>query len=168
MRRSPLPASNSANLTDELPELSTSTKPPGLPAVAWSKPAAVVVVLGMLLGAGGDLCAALVMVSIGVIWLSFRPPVPGYEFRVQKVRSKARSLLLQPSKRLPAACARSSCFSPSRGLPRGRSTLVTGGTGSGKTLLGLHFLVAGAREHGEPGVLVTFEESAEKVSANVA
>jgi circadian clock protein KaiC len=54
------------------------------------------------------------------------------------------------------------------GLPHGRSTLVTGGTGSGKTLLGLHFLVAGAREHGEPGVLVTFEESAEKVSANVA
>jgi len=54
------------------------------------------------------------------------------------------------------------------GLPRGRSTLVTGGTGSGKTLLGLHFLVAGAREHGEPGVLVTFEESAEKVSADVA
>ncbi len=54
------------------------------------------------------------------------------------------------------------------GLPRGRSTLVTGGTGSGKTLLGLEFLVAGAREHGEPGVLVTFEESAEKVTANVA
>ena len=54
------------------------------------------------------------------------------------------------------------------GLPHGRLTLVTGGTGSGKTLLGLHFLVAGAREHGEPGVLVTFEESAEKVSANVA
>jgi circadian clock protein KaiC len=54
------------------------------------------------------------------------------------------------------------------GLPQGRSTLVVGGTGSGKTLLGLQFLVAGAREHGEPGVLVTFEESAEKVSANVA
>jgi len=54
------------------------------------------------------------------------------------------------------------------GLPNGRSTLVTGGTGSGKTLLGLQFLVAGAREYGEPGVLVTFEESAEKVSANVA
>ncbi len=54
------------------------------------------------------------------------------------------------------------------GLPRGRSTLVTGGTGSGKTLLGLQFLVAGAREYGEPGVLVTFEEAAAKVSANVA
>jgi circadian clock protein KaiC len=54
------------------------------------------------------------------------------------------------------------------GLPQGRSTLVTGGTGTGKTLLGLQFLVAGAREHGEPGVLVTFEESADKVTANVA
>ena len=54
------------------------------------------------------------------------------------------------------------------GLPKGRSTLVTGGAGSGKTLLGLEFLVAGAREFGEPGVLVTFEESAAKVSANVA
>ena len=54
------------------------------------------------------------------------------------------------------------------GLPQGRSTLVTGGTGTGKTLLGVQFLVAGAREHGEPGVLVTFEESAEKVAANVA
>ena len=54
------------------------------------------------------------------------------------------------------------------GLPQGRSTLVTGGTGTGKTLLGLQFLVAGARGHGEPGVLVTFEESAEKVTADVA
>ena len=54
------------------------------------------------------------------------------------------------------------------GLPRGRTTLVAGGAGSGKTLLGLHFLVAGAREYGEPGVLLTFEESTAKVSANVA
>ena len=53
------------------------------------------------------------------------------------------------------------------GLPRGRSTLVTGGTGTGKTLLGLQFLVTGARECGEPGVLVSFEESAEKVAADV-
>jgi KaiC len=54
------------------------------------------------------------------------------------------------------------------GLPEGRSTLVTGVIGCGKTLLGLQFLVAGARQYGEPGVLVTFEESAEKVTANVA
>ena len=37
-----------------------------------------------------------------------------------------------------------------------------------KTLLGLQFLVAGAREYGEPGVLLTFEESTAKVTANVA
>ena len=54
------------------------------------------------------------------------------------------------------------------GLPRGRCTLVTGGAGCGKTLLGLQFLVAGAREFGEPGVLVTFEESVEEVTADVA
>ena len=54
------------------------------------------------------------------------------------------------------------------GLPKGRSTLVTGGTGCGKTLLGMQFLVAGAREYGEPGVLVTFEESAGKITANFA
>ena len=41
------------------------------------------------------------------------------------------------------------------GLPRGRVTLVAGSAGAGKTLLGLEFLVAGARQYGEPGVLVT-------------
>ncbi len=46
-------------------------------------------------------------------------------------------------------------------------TLVAGSAGAGKTLLGLNFLVAGAREYGEPGVLMTFEESAEKVASNV-
>ena len=45
---------------------------------------------------------------------------------------------------------------------------MTGGAGTGKALLGLQFLVAGAREHGEPGVLVTFEESAGEVAADVA
>ena len=53
------------------------------------------------------------------------------------------------------------------GLPQGRVTLVAGSAGAGKTLLGLQFLVAGARDYGEPGVLLTFEESAAKVAANV-
>ena len=53
------------------------------------------------------------------------------------------------------------------GLPRGRVSLVAGSAGAGKTLLGLEFLVAGARKYGEPGVLVSFEESAEKVTLNV-
>jgi circadian clock protein KaiC len=53
------------------------------------------------------------------------------------------------------------------GLPSGRVTLVAGSAGAGKTLLGLQFLVSGARDSGEPGVLLTFEESAAKVAANV-
>ena len=51
------------------------------------------------------------------------------------------------------------------GLPRGRTTLVCGGPGSGKTVLGLEFLCRGAMK-GEPGVFVTFEESTEAIRMN--
>lgn len=54
------------------------------------------------------------------------------------------------------------------GLPRGRPTLVCGGAGCGKTLLGMEFLIRGALEHGEPGVFMSFEESEEELAANVA
>jgi len=54
------------------------------------------------------------------------------------------------------------------GLPRGRPTLVCGPAGCGKTLLAMEFLVRGITEHGEPGVFVAFEESAEDLVANVA
>jgi circadian clock protein KaiC len=54
------------------------------------------------------------------------------------------------------------------GLPRGRTTLVCGGSGSGKTLLGMEFLVKGAMDYEEPGVLMCFEESAGKLARNVA
>lgn len=43
------------------------------------------------------------------------------------------------------------------GLRRGSSTLVVGGAGTGKTLLGLHFLFAGVAA-GEQGLLVSFQE----------
>ena len=46
-------------------------------------------------------------------------------------------------------------------------TLVAGGVGTGKTLLGLEFLAAGARHYGDPGVLMTFEETEAKVALNV-
>jgi circadian clock protein KaiC len=55
----------------------------------------------------------------------------------------------------------------SGGLPRGRTTLLTGGPGCGKTLLATEFLVRGA-EMGEPGVFLAFEETAEELMANVA
>ena len=54
------------------------------------------------------------------------------------------------------------------GIPRGRITLVAGASGSGKTVLGMEFLVRGAALHGEPGVFVSFEESEEDLAANFA
>ena len=54
------------------------------------------------------------------------------------------------------------------GLPKGRPTLVCGGPGSGKTLLALTFLVNGAVQFGEPGVLLTFEENGDEIAADVA
>lgn len=54
------------------------------------------------------------------------------------------------------------------GIPRGRNTLVVGGPGSGKTLLGLEFLLSGARDFGEPGVCMSFEETPEQLAINVA
>jgi circadian clock protein KaiC len=53
------------------------------------------------------------------------------------------------------------------GLPRGRPTLVCGGAGCGKTLLGTEFLVRGAVQFYEPGVFVSFEESPPELTANV-
>jgi circadian clock protein KaiC len=52
------------------------------------------------------------------------------------------------------------------GLPRGRSTLVCGGPGAGKTLLGIEFLARGARDFGEAGVFVSFEERADDLAKN--
>ena len=54
------------------------------------------------------------------------------------------------------------------GLPAGRPTLVCGSAGCGKSLFGLEFLVRGATQYGEPGVLMTFEERAEDIAKNVA
>ena len=54
------------------------------------------------------------------------------------------------------------------GLPRGRTTLVCGGAGSGKTLLAMEFIVRGIRDYGEPGVFMAFEETEEDLIKNVA
>jgi circadian clock protein KaiC len=54
------------------------------------------------------------------------------------------------------------------GLPRGRATVVLGGAGSGKTVFALQTLVHGARDCGEPGIFVAFEESAARIVANAA
>ena len=50
----------------------------------------------------------------------------------------------------------------SGGIPEGTATLVAGGAGVGKTLVGLHFIIQGIQQ-GEPGVLVTFQETPEQL-----
>src|SRR5688572_28753240 len=52
------------------------------------------------------------------------------------------------------------------GLPRGRTTLLVGGPGSGKTILSLQFLMHGALNCKEPGVFVAFEEPPACIIAN--
>lgn len=53
------------------------------------------------------------------------------------------------------------------GLPRGRTTLVVGGMGAGKTIFAVQALAEGVRL-GEAGVLLAFEESPKDILANMA
>ena len=54
------------------------------------------------------------------------------------------------------------------GLARGRTTLLCGGPGTGKTVLAAQFLVNGAMEFDEPGVFLAFEEREDSIAANMA
>lgn len=52
------------------------------------------------------------------------------------------------------------------GLPINRTTLLAGTAGSGKTVFAVQFIAAGIAR-GEPGVFVTFEESADDIRKNM-
>ena len=54
------------------------------------------------------------------------------------------------------------------GLPIGRSTLISGTSGTGKTVFSLNFLHNGIRDFNEPGIFVTFEESPLDILRNAA
>ena len=54
------------------------------------------------------------------------------------------------------------------GLPKNRITLISGGTGSGKTLLGIDFLVNGVIHYKERGVFMSFEETEDEIYQDVA
>ena len=53
------------------------------------------------------------------------------------------------------------------GLPVGRTTLIAGSAGSGKTIFAMQFLAEGV-DRGQPGVFVTFEETPDDIRNNVA
>ena len=54
------------------------------------------------------------------------------------------------------------------GLPKNRTTLFCGNTGTGKTLLGIDFLINGAIHYNEPGVFMSFEETEDELYKDVA
>ncbi len=54
------------------------------------------------------------------------------------------------------------------GLPKNRTTLICGSTGSGKTLLGIDFLINGAINYNEPGIFMSFEETEDELYKDVA
>ena len=53
------------------------------------------------------------------------------------------------------------------GLPSGRTSLVCGSAGTGKTVLAMEFLVHGIVDFGEPGVFMSFEETDRELTQNV-
>lgn len=54
------------------------------------------------------------------------------------------------------------------GLPQGRTALVCGAAGCGKTLLAMQFLVNGTKLYDEPGVFMSFEENETELTENFA
>ena len=87
-----------------------------------------------------------------------------------KAPAKSRSKNLSAGRRLPKCPTGIQGLDEitGGGLPRGRPTLVCGGAGCGKTLLAAEFLVRGAVQFGEPGVLMAFEETEAELTANVS
>ncbi len=56
----------------------------------------------------------------------------------------------------------------SGGIPRGNVILLEGAIGTGKTTLGAEFVYRGITEYGEPGVIVVFEISPDKLTRDAA
>jgi circadian clock protein KaiC len=53
------------------------------------------------------------------------------------------------------------------GLPRNRTTLISGSAGSAKTVMACQYLAEGIKKKNESGVFVTFEESPEDIRKNM-
>ena len=54
------------------------------------------------------------------------------------------------------------------GMPREKSILVTGGTGTGKSTFAMQFVYKGAKVYDEPGIYVTMEEPVSSIMKNAS
>ena len=84
--------------------------------------------------------------------------------RVNEMKA-VRSAFVKTSSKVPTGISGFDAITCG-GLPRGRTTLLLGGPGSGKTIFALQFLVHGAQDCDEPGIFVAFEEAPTRIVAN--
>lgn len=80
--------------------------------------------------------------------------------------SAAPSPSLSPVEKLPTGITSVDVIAKG-GLPKNRTTLVSGTAGSGKTVFAMQFLASGTLDGDEHGVFVTFEESAGDIRQNM-
>lgn len=52
------------------------------------------------------------------------------------------------------------------GLPKGASVAIAGGSGTGKTVLSLQYLIKGALDYGDKGIFMSFEETPPQLLSN--
>jgi circadian clock protein KaiC len=102
---------------------------------------------------GADYVTGRHFFEIGPAGLTFFPRVRSPD----AVSSEA----IVPSDRVPTGVAGLDAMLGG-GLPRASATVVQGGTGTGKTLFAMHFLLEGARR-GEPGIHFTMEETPDQL-----
>jgi len=102
---------------------------------------------------GADFVTGRHFFEIGPAGLTFFPRVRGPD----AVDSEA----ISPSERAPTGVAGLDEMLGG-GLPRASATVVQGGTGTGKTLLAMHFLLEGTRR-GEAGIHFTMEETPDQL-----
>jgi circadian clock protein KaiC len=86
---------------------------------------------------------------------------------VQREKRQNRTSSLSPLEKEPTGIEGFDEIT-SGGVPKGRATLVCGSAGAGKTLFAMEFLVRGATEFNEPGVFMSFEETKQELTKNVA
>lgn len=107
--------------------------------------------------------------KLQIIKLRGQASVPGlHTFRITDdgVQTFSRTLGLASRKGRPTVRPRLSMGVPELdemmggGIPLGDSLLVAGASGTGKSVLGTHFIAEGIK-HGEPGIMAVFEERPE-------
>ncbi|HEY6724539.1 MAG TPA: ATPase domain-containing protein [Polyangiaceae bacterium] len=98
--------------------------------------------------------------EIGSSGLAFFPRVRGPDSAPSEPRAVAGHRVSVPERASTGVAGLDAMLGG--GLPRASATIVQGGTGTGKTLLGLQFLLEGA-EHGEAGIHFMLEETPDQL-----